>query len=451
MSVIRDSPNLKAGRIRCVFSVEVLGEGVDVPDVDTVLLLRPTQSATIFTQQLGRGLRRAQDKSSLTVLDLIGQQHREFRFDDRLRAILDPHRGPILKQVEQEFPFLPAGCTVDLDRRSQEIILDNLRSAVRRSRWATLVSDLRSEDDGIRLAEFLKKHDHRLADIYKTSRSWTNLRRDAAQTSAAPSDADFERQILRATGRLTHIDDPERIEFYRGVLSEPEPPTAASFDERRRRLMTMLAWDLGAGASPYSSLDDYYLALWLEEAPRQELVELLELLDAQSTTRNRPSALAPEVPLVLHARYTRSDVLAALGLGDGTKPPPSREGLHSTPDGRNDAFFVDLQKAERDYSPTTMYRDYAINRELFHWESQSTQTPQQPRVRRWIEHQQRGCNVLLFVRDRRRSELGTQPFTFLGPVSYVEHRGDRPVAFTWRLPEPMPEELFEVARSVAAA
>lgn len=442
---------LKAGALRCVFSVEVLGEGVDVPDVDTILLLRPTQSATLFTQQLGRGLRRAQGKSSLTVLDLIGQQHREFRFDERLRAILDPRRGPIVKQVEEDFPFLPAGCTVDLDRQSQEIVLDNLRSAVRRSRWATLVTDLRPERDGLRLAEFLQRHDHRLEDVYKSSRSWTSLRRDAGHTTPAPSDPEFERQTLRAVSRLTHVDDPERIDFYRAVLLDLEPPAVVSMDERRRRLLTMLAWDLGSGTSNYSSLDDYYLALWLEQAPRQELVELLELLDEQSTTRTRPSPLSPEVPLVLHARYTRSDVLAALGLGDGTKPPPSREGLISTPDARYDAFFVDLQKAERDYSPTTMYRDYAINRELFHWESQSTQTPQQPRVRRWIEHQERGGNVLLFVRDKKRSELGTQPFTFLGPVSYVEHRGERPVAFTWRLPVAMPEELFEVARSVAAA
>jgi superfamily II DNA or RNA helicase/HKD family nuclease len=442
---------LKTGELRCVFSVEVLGEGVDVPDVDTILLLRPTQSATLFTQQLGRGLRRAQGKSSLTVVDLIGQQHREFRFDERLRAILDPRRGPIVKQVEKDFPFLPSGCTVDLDRQGQEIVLNNLRSAVRRSRWATLVTDLRSERDGLRLAEFLERHDHRLEDVYKNSRSWTNLRRDAGHTTRSPSDADFEHQMLRAIGRLTHIDDPERIEFYRTVLLDSEPPTAASMDERRRRMLTMLAWALGSGTSAYSSLDDYYLALWLEQGPRQEVVELLELLDEQSTSRARPSPLSPEVPLVLHVRYTRNDVLAALGLGGGTRPPPSREGLTSTPDERYDAFFVDLQKAERDYSPTTMYRDYAINRELFHWESQSTQTPQQPRVRRWIEHQQRGGHVLLFVRDRKTSVLGTQPFTFLGPVSYVEHRGERPVAFTWRLPVPMPEVLFEVARSVAAA
>ena len=443
--------DLKAGRLRCVFSVEVLGEGVDVPDVDCVLLLRPTESATLFTQQLGRGLRRARDKSSLTVIDLIGQQHRAFRFEDRLRAILDTRRGKVVDQVEREFPFLPAGCTIDLDRQSQEIILDNLRSAARRSRWATLVTDLRTDSEDIRLAGFLEKHDHRLEDVYKSSRSWTNLKRDAAHPTPIGSDVTFETQSLRALRRLTHIDDPERIDFYSSALGRSEPPALDTMNERERRLLTMLAWDLGSGGTSHSSLDNYFLAFWQEQAPRRELVELLELLDRQSSTRSRLSALAPEVPLVPHARYTRSDVLAALAIGTGPKPPPSREGLTSTSDERYDAFFVDLQKTERDYSPTTMYRDYAINRELFHWESQSTQSPHQPRVRRWIEHQQRGGNILLFVRDKRRSELGTQPFTFLGPVTYVDHHGERPVAFTWRLPVPMPEELFEVARSVAAA
>jgi hypothetical protein len=250
---------------------------------------------------------------------------------------------------------------------------------------------------------------------------------------------------------VTHVDDPERVAFYGSVLREPEPPAPGSLDPRQWRLITMLAWNLGSGSRGFSSLDDFLLALWLEDDLRQELTELLERLDSESSTRGRPSHVAVEIPLVLHARYTRADVLAARAIGEGVKPPPSREGLTSTSDGRYDAFFVDPQKTERDYSPTTMYRDYAINRELFHWESQSTQAPNQPRVRRWIEHQERGGGILLFVRDKRRSELGTQPFTFLGPATYVDHRGERPVAFTWKLPEQMPEELFEVARSVAAA
>ena len=154
---------------------------------------------------------------------------------------------------------------------------------------------------------------------------------------------------------------------------------------------------------------------------------------------------------MLHTRYSRREVVAALGNGDGVKQKITQGGVLWAPEAQSDVFFVDLRKAERDYSPSTMYRDYAINRELFHWESQSRQTPGQPTVQRYIEHQARRTNILLFVREGKRFELGTQPFYFLGPVKYVDHRGEKPVSFTWRLPRPMPEALFEVARSVAAA
>jgi superfamily II DNA or RNA helicase/HKD family nuclease len=442
---------LRDGEIRCVFSVEVLSEGVDVPDVDCVLLLRPTASPTVFAQQLGRGLRRASNKSHLTVVDLIGQHRREFRFEDRLRAILDTRRGAVVDQVRADFPFLPAGCTVDLDRQSRNLILDNLRAAVRRSRWLTLVSDLRQEADGTTLLEFLDRRDHRLEDIYRGDRSWTQLRRDASHSARAPSNPELERRCLRALGRVTHIDDPERLTFYRELIGQSTPPREEAYDERQRRLLTMLAWGLGSGAAVAKSIAEFLAALWLEVAVRGELLELLDVVDDRSRTQAAPSVLPPEIPLTLHARYSRQEVIAALGFGEGVEPKVTQGGILWVPQARSDVFFVDLHKAERDYSPTTLYRDYAINRELFHWESQSRQTPQQPTVQRYINHQAQGTRVLVFVRERKTFELGTQPFTFLGPATYVEHRGERPVAFTWRLPTPMPEELFEVARSVAAA
>jgi hypothetical protein len=287
--------------------------------------------------------------------------------------------------------------------------------------------------------------------VYRGGGSWTQLRRDANHATPAPSDAELERRSLRALGRLTHLDDPERVTFYRGLLSQPAPPRDEAFDERQRRLLTMLAWGLGSGAAPAKSIVEFFAALWREAAVRRELLELLEVLDERSRTRAAPSVLPPEIPLTLHARYSRQEVVAAVGFGTGVEPKVTQGGILWVPQAQSDVFFVDLHKAERDYSPTTMYRDYAINRELFHWESQSRQTPQQPTVQRYINHQGRGTRVLLFVRERKTFELGTQPFTFLGPATYVEHRGERPVAFTWRLPAPMPEEVFEVARSVAAA
>lgn len=441
--------DLQAKRLRCVFSVDVLGEGVDVPDVDCLLLLRPTQSSTVFTQQLGRGLRRAEHKSHLTVIDLIGQHQREFRFEDRLRAIVDPRRGPVVNQVEEDFPFLPAGCTVDLDRQSREIILHNLKAAVRRSRWSTLVDDLKATGAPVTLAEFLEGGDYRLEDVYRSG-SWTQLQREAGHPVPDAEGAEIESVGLKALARLTHIDDPERITTYSSVLRADTEPQLAQMDARQQRLMTMLAWGLGSGRSGLDSVQDYLGALWREGALRDELQQLLEVANQRSSTLGAPSVLAPHIPLTLHARYARQEIVAALGTGEGVKPKVTQGGILWVPGEECDIFFVDLHKSEKDYSPTTMYRDYAISRDLFHWESQSRQTPAQPTVQRYINHRDRGSQVLLFVRERRTFELGTQPYTFLGPVEYVAHEGERPVAFTWRLPTPMPEALFEVARSVAA-
>jgi superfamily II DNA or RNA helicase/HKD family nuclease len=99
--------DLKSGKINVVFAVDIFNEGVDVPEVDTVLFLRPTESATIFLQQLGRGLRRADAKSCLTVLDFIGQAHQQFRFDVRFRALAGITRAEIASAIEHGFPRLP--------------------------------------------------------------------------------------------------------------------------------------------------------------------------------------------------------------------------------------------------------------------------------------------------------------------------------------------------------
>ena len=148
------------------------------------------------------------------------------------------------------------------------------------------------------------------------------------------------------------------------------------------------------------------------------------------------------VPLHVHARYSREEVLAALDRGTlRRKPAHFREGvLHTSVDGCPvDAFFVTLRKSEADYSPTTLYRDYALSPTLFHWESQSTTSVESPTGRRYRDG---SSTILLFVRRDKNGEYGTEPYTFLGPASYVSHTGDRPIAITWRLAHPMPADLY---------
>jgi superfamily II DNA or RNA helicase/HKD family nuclease len=438
---------LERGDLRCVFSVEVLGEGVDVPTIDTVLLLRPTQSAAVLTQQIGRGLRQHEGKATLTVIDLIGQQHRRFRFDAKLRALLDPRNGRLADQAAEGFPYLPAGCEIKLDRQSREVVLKSLRDAAGSGMWAVLIDDLSRLGD-VDLQSFLRETDRVPSELYRDrERSWTRLRRDA-NLASRPGDEN-EVTLLRACHRLLHVDDLQRTRFYRQVLSQDEPPIPANAPEER--LLSMLLVGLFGSRHRINSLEEGLAILWRNDAARSELVELFTVLDAESEVAPVPLGLLVDVPIYVHARYTRAEALLALGDGTFERPSTSREGVRWLPDIATDALFVTLRKSERRYTPSTRYRDYAIRSRLFHWESQSTTRFDSPTGRRYREQRNRGTNVILFVRENPTLANGAgAPFTCLGPVTVVEAVGDRPMQITWKLRDDIPESLLEVARLVAA-
>jgi hypothetical protein len=163
----------------------------------------------------------------------------------------------------------------------------------------------------------------------------------------------------------------------------------------------------------------------------------------------RDAAFA-DVPLALHARYTRDEVLAALGRSTLAKPFTHREGPFWHPETNTDYFFVTLEKSEKYYSPSTRYRDYAIAPDVFHWESQSQTRAGSPTGQRYIHHTHRGSHVMLLVRPSNKDAWGrTPPFTFVGPATYVSHTGERPMAIVWRLHRAMPMDVFKAARVAA--
>ena len=174
VAALRD---LAAGNVKVVFSVDLFNEGVDVPTVDTLLMLRPTESPTLFLQQLGRGLRRSKDKNFCTVLDFVGTHRREFRFDRRYRALLGGTRRDIERAVQQGFPFLPAGCYMHLDGKASEIVLRSLRDAIP-SRWPARVAELRVVHDkypDVTLPKYLEESGLDLPDVYDGTRGWSDL------------------------------------------------------------------------------------------------------------------------------------------------------------------------------------------------------------------------------------------------------------------------------------
>lgn len=444
-AAIRD---LADGAVQVLCTVDLFNEGVDIPTVDVVLMLRPTESATVFLQQLGRGLRKAPGKDVLTVLDFVGQQRKEFRFDRRFRAMLGRSRTEVERDVEAGFPFLPAGCHLELDRVAREIVLANIRNALP-TRWPQRVAELRSLGD-VDLATYLEATGLELNDVYRNDTSWTALRRAAGLDAGA--EGPDERGLSRAVGRLLHLDDRDRIETYQLLLAEPAPPHLVNLDERTaRQFQGLLLTLLDARKGRFGSPDEASALLWQHEGLRRELLELLPLLEEQVVHLHHPLGLLQPVPLQVHATYTREEILGAFGASTVSQPLPLQTGVYWHEATSTDLLFVTLQKAERDYSPTTRYLDYAISDTLFHWESQASTAEGSTRGRNYVEQVARGRNVALFVRERKRDDAGrTVPYFCAGLATYVQHEGERPMQITWRLHHPLPGDVFATYRAAVA-
>ncbi|MDQ0665397.1 superfamily II DNA or RNA helicase/HKD family nuclease [Arthrobacter ulcerisalmonis] len=449
--------------INCVFAVDLFNEGLDLPQVDTILLLRPTQSATIFLQQLGRGLRRAEGKAVLTVLDFIGQQRREFRFDLRYRALTGYGRKELEKAVEDEFPYLPSGSQIVLDRVAQKVVLDNIKAQLRFNR-AQLVRDIASYAE-TELEAYLERSGNDVKSIYRSTRdSWTGYLRQAGLIEGfSPletllrgkieelSDME-EKKLLGRMAALIHVDDPERAAAY-SMLVAADAPRYASLGMREQAFARMLfytLWDDGGGFTTY---DDGLDHLRGYQFVCREIRQVVKLGVAASKHASKSlGAGLQHIPLLSHATYRREEVLAALQYGslEQGKNVQHREGVAWCPATSTDAFFVTLNKDDKKHSATTMYKDYAISPELFHWESQNATSPTSPTGRRYLDRASHGSKILVFTRDTADDETGlTVPYTCLGQVDYVQHSGEKPIAITWKLHRPMPADVFATAAAVA--
>ena len=433
--------DLAAGRVQVVFTVDLFNEGVDVPTVDTLLLLRPTESPTLFLQQLGRGLRKADEKALCTVLDFVGHHRKEFRYDLRFRALLGGSRIEVEHQVEQGFPFLPAGCSLQLDPVAQEVVLRSIRSAVP-SGWREKCSELRSLGD-VSLTTYLEQTGLELEDIYAGNRSWTEMRRAAGLPTRAAGPE--EGTLLRALGRLLHVDDDDRIAAYRRLAAD-RLVSVAGLSERDRRLLRMLVSSVSS-VGKSASVQAAVAQLDAHPQVRTELVELLDVLSSRVDHLHPTLQLDPVVPLRAHARYTRQEILAAFGVGEGAQVPSWREGVRYVEPAKADLFVFTLDKTgDQGFSPTTRYQDYAISRTLIHWESQSTTSVESPTGQRYINHEALGSSIVLFARLR----TSDRAFRCLGPARYHSHENERPIAFVWELDQPLPPDVFTTFAAAVA-
>lgn len=449
---IRDKAKEKliSGKINFIFVVDLYNEGVDIPAIDTVLFLRPTESATVFLQQLGRGLRLCPGKDCLTVLDFIGRANKKYNFAMKFEAIVGKGRKSIRKQVENGFSNLPRGCYIELERYAKEYILENLKQTDNNKKALIELARTFEEDTGLplNLENFLTEYNMSLYEFYQNTgarslfrlKKWAGLIKD---------DRDVDDKIYSMLTGLFHINSRRLLDYWIRYINGD---TLAYSEEEKimRNMLYYTFYKKHPGKYGFKDIDEGINSVLYESFVRDEVLQILEYNRRHIGFVAGKNEYSYVCPLDLHCRYNTNQIMAAYGVFTETESPEFREGVKYLENKRTDIFLINLNKSEKDFSPSTMYEDYAINDRLFHWQSQSQDRQNSAKVQRYIHHKDTGNLISLFIREYKKIGSYTAPFTFLGNADYVRHEGEKPVSFIWQLHDPLPADLLPKANKSIA-
>lgn len=434
------------GEIKFIFVVDLYNEGVDIPEVNTILFLRPTESLTVFLQQLGRGLRLSEGKECLTVLDFIGQAHKNYNFEEKFRSLLGKTKHSVRHYVEKGFFNLPKGCFIQLEKQAQEHVLRNIKDTA--NTRANLIAKLKyfQEDTGFELTlkNFLNHTHLSLYDFYGKSgdRSFTRLLVEAGLKQGFVDENEIF--ITKKLPNLFHLNSSVLLKFLIAYMEG-----SIGINNEEEQLMLAMFYYTFYTSHPakegFSSIEEGVKKIIENTHFKDEIVSILRYQFEEIETMEFEPDFSFPCPLKVHSKYSTAQVLSALGYFNEEARPSFREGVKYFKDKKLDIFFITLNKSEKDFSPSTLYEDYAINERLFHWQTQSKVSEGSETARRYIQHKKTGNRIALFVREYRNENGYTAPFVFLGTCEYVSHSGNKPLSFIWRLKEEIPSYLVPKA------
>ena len=424
---------LKSGEVCALVTVDLYNEGIDLPFVDTLLLLRPTQSAVVFQQQIGRGLRLHEGKSACLVMDFVGQHRQDFRFDRLLGSISGLGRRQLKEGFELGFPTLPSGCYIHLQKQTRQQVLGQLQRMVSQ-RWNLLVRELQAfaslNRQNLKLPEFLSDYNLTLDDVFRPSgvSGWLNLQQAAGLLQAQLSED--EAGFSKVFHRLIHWDDPKRLDQLAAWVGDG---ASSSSDAALCKILHFVL----IGRTPDDALPQQTVArIKASERTRQELLQLQACLAARCHLPHRPVPGLEHTPLCLHAAYTSTEVAVALGWFTPERQAPVTSGVLVLKEQNMEALFVTLDKSTG-FHQGIAYLDCAISQRLFKWQTQNSAGPHTAVGQRYLNSASNGWTFQLFVRVRKG-----EPFRALGPVGLRSADGSGPMTIFWEMQVPMSAGLF---------
>lgn len=426
--------------INIIFTVDLYNEGVDIPDVNTVLFLRPTESMTIFLQQLGRGLRLSEDKDALTVLDFVGQAHRNYDFSKKYRALIGKNTRNLKDEILEEFPNMPAGCHIHLERVAKEYILKNIQSATFTQR--KLIQMIKEYElnftTDLSVENFLENYGIDKDKFYSKFSFYKLLFQ--ANVTGKYSSKD-EKKLNASFRRVSNMNSRELLLFSKDLLSNKFPEE----NDRNKKLISMFHYTVWGDKPDISYIDSLKRLINDNQDAVKEYLEIINYNLKHQRVVEKPYE-EKHIPLEIYASYTVDQILSAFNMNTEVHKFPMRQGVMYVKEENTDVFFITINKSEGDYLPSTMYNDYAISNELFHWESQSNTSLKSPTGQRYVNDRSKKHKVLLFVRENKNVYGKASPYIFIGNAKYVSHKGEKPIQITWKLDHPIPEKIIKESK-----
>lgn len=441
---VRLKRQLSEKTINYLFVVDMFNEGVDVPDIDTVLFLRPTESLTVFLQQFGRGLRKTATKERLTVFDFVGHTRSEFNYESRFRALMGRTSMSVKEEVEHGFPHLPMGCKIEIERKACDYILDNIDARIGRLRKNQILSAInhfhQNYTEPLSIESFTRLAQIPMERLYKID-CWSELKHMAGLWDCSSP----LHNLLKAAvyKKWLSTDSYSYFLFIQHLAEKRFKVNAEQLTPMERKMGVMLYYDFYNEANQHDSLQSMFDVFASDDLFVDELQELLPILidRCQVLEDDDNSTIRIVNPLKLHGIYTRGQIYAALGTSTLERKSPTREGVERNKNLNVEAMFVDIIK-DREAGSTTNYNDYAVTSSLFHWETQNQVSPTSTVGKNYINETQ---TMLLFVRPQSEfpdDKYRTMGYVYLGEVTLEDWKGSHPMEINWRLKTPMPPSVF---------
>ncbi|WP_297677427.1 DUF3427 domain-containing protein [uncultured Bacteroides sp.] len=443
---------LKNKEINYLFVVDMFNEGIDIPEVDTILFLRPTESLTVFIQQFGRGLRKSEGKTHVNIFDYVGNCRAEFNYTDRMRAIIGRTSMSVEEEIEHNCPHLPLGCRIMLESKAKEYILKNIKGAIKRFTTHKIISLIqnfeRQHSVPLTLTNFVRIYQIPLNKLYR-DRTWNQL---LCETGMKHIQSRFNAELCHAVFRKwLSTDSYSYLNFIKNLAQKDFKIKVDMLTPIDKKRLLMFYYDLFENAGYFNNLQkmvdelatDYYFCVELKE-----IISLL--LQRTKAYEKEDNSMLPDFPLKLHGVYTKAQIQVAIGTSTLEKKSSSREGMERNKKLNLEAMFVDIIK-NREEGSTTDYDDKALSPYLFQWDTQNRVKPDSNEGKAYINQTQ---TMLLFIREQKNfaeDKSRTMGYVYLGRVrlhkwEYKNLGTRKQMQIVWNMIEPIPGSIMHFAR-----